>query len=108
MQLRRHSKAHFIMRRASRQMKPLQRLRLISQLRIHFIPSLASREALPPPPKLLIKDEFRCPEKIDARVRLFAYEKKRKSRKTNLEIKDIMDVLFSQDTMSYPISTLLR
>lgn len=72
MQLRRRSKAHFIMGRALRQMKPLQRLRLISQLCIHFISSLAGREASPPPPKLLIKDEFRCAEKIDAGVRLYA------------------------------------
>lgn len=72
MQLRRCSKAHFIMGRAWGQMKPLQRLRLISQLRIHFISSLAGREALAPPPKLLIKDRFRCAEKIDARVRLYA------------------------------------
>lgn len=34
--------------------------------------------------------------------------KKEKSCKSNLEIIDIMDVLFSQETMSYPITTLLR
>lgn len=72
MQLHRRSKAHFIIGRASRQMKPLQRLRLISQLRIHFISSLAGREALAPPPKLLIKDEFKCAEKTDAHVQLYA------------------------------------
>ncbi len=63
-----NDKAHFIMGRASRQIKPLQRLRLIIQLRIHFISSLSGREALPPPPKLLIKDEFRCAEKIEAHL----------------------------------------